>query len=427
MSKQASALLRIFSLSIILALPGAAQARSEVAFGVLAFGGEQDAHRRWDKVFTALSVAVPDRHFRMVPLTLDDAEEALAARELDFVLTNPGHFQNLMVKHKLAAMASLRTDRPGKPKTGNRYGAVILVRATKDGPRRLADLRGASFGAVAPDAFGGWQLALQTLLRNGLDPARDFTELRFLGFPQSSIVHAILNGEIDAGTVRTGVLESMVATGEIPEDALLVLNPVTVPNFEFALSTALVPEWLVAATPNADPDLRLSVAKALLDIDGSHADLQAWQPPQSFAPVIEVQASIFDARRTPVPPSLNLTMLMALGIMLAAAAALYQAVHRVRPAGHSARPHPSATQENDTLRISDHPDPPITARETQVLELVESGKTTKEIARLLSISPKTVEFHRHNLMKKFKASNMADLVHRSTQLRQTKQARSDQY
>ena len=82
-----------------------------------------------------------------------------------------------------------------KVRTENRYGAVIVARNTPDGPQRLADLKGKTFGAVAPDAFGGWQLALHTLRRNGLEPDRDFAELRFFGFPQSAIVHAVLNGD----------------------------------------------------------------------------------------------------------------------------------------------------------------------------------------------------------------------------------------
>ncbi|MBZ0165095.1 MAG: helix-turn-helix transcriptional regulator [Notoacmeibacter sp.] len=52
----------------------------------------------------------------------------------------------------------------------------------------------------------------------------------------------------------------------------------------------------------------------------------------------------------------------------------------------------------------------LTSREREILALVGTGKTTKEIARDLGISPKTVEFHRSHLMRKFDAHNMAELV-----------------
>lgn len=46
------------------------------------------------------------------------------------------------------------------------------------------------------------------------------------------------------------------------------------------------------------------------------------------------------------------------------------------------------------------PPPQLTPRQEQILRLVALGRTTKEIARELSISPKTVEFHRAQLMER---------------------------
>ncbi|HEX6736568.1 MAG TPA: response regulator transcription factor [Azonexus sp.] len=42
----------------------------------------------------------------------------------------------------------------------------------------------------------------------------------------------------------------------------------------------------------------------------------------------------------------------------------------------------------------------LTKRQAEILRLVASGRTTKEIARSLGISPKTVEFHRARLMER---------------------------
>lgn len=42
----------------------------------------------------------------------------------------------------------------------------------------------------------------------------------------------------------------------------------------------------------------------------------------------------------------------------------------------------------------------LTKRESQIDRLVEQGKTTKEIADILMISPRTVDFHRANINKK---------------------------
>lgn len=54
--------------------------------------------------------------------------------------------------------------------------------------------------------------------------------------------------------------------------------------------------------------------------------------------------------------------------------------------------------------------PILTEREHQVLELVVEGRSNKEIARALVISPKTVSVHRSNIMAKLGVHNSVELV-----------------
>ena len=53
---------------------------------------------------------------------------------------------------------------------------------------------------------------------------------------------------------------------------------------------------------------------------------------------------------------------------------------------------------------------PLTRREREVLEQFTSGASNKEAGRTLGISPRTIEDHRANIMKKLGARNAADLV-----------------
>jgi PAS domain S-box-containing protein len=54
----------------------------------------------------------------------------------------------------------------------------------------------------------------------------------------------------------------------------------------------------------------------------------------------------------------------------------------------------------------------LTAREREVAARLLEGMTSKEIGKALEISHRTVEIYRARLMRKYKASTTADLVHK---------------
>jgi DNA-binding NarL/FixJ family response regulator len=66
------------------------------------------------------------------------------------------------------------------------------------------------------------------------------------------------------------------------------------------------------------------------------------------------------------------------------------------------------------LRPQDNSDPSgqcvLTPREREVIQLVAEGKSTKEVAMALSLSVKTAETHRTNLMRKLDLHSVAALT-----------------
>jgi len=62
--------------------------------------------------------------------------------------------------------------------------------------------------------------------------------------------------------------------------------------------------------------------------------------------------------------------------------------------------------ENHQQKVLDR----LTSREQQVLERIVAGRLNKQIAGDLSISIKTVEAHRANIMEKLQANTVADLM-----------------
>jgi two-component system response regulator NreC len=57
------------------------------------------------------------------------------------------------------------------------------------------------------------------------------------------------------------------------------------------------------------------------------------------------------------------------------------------------------------------PAPVLTPREREILKLLAEGNAVKECATALGVSPKTVEAHKFNLMRKLDLHNKAQLVH----------------
>ncbi len=74
-----------------------------------------------------------------------------------------------------------------------------------------------------------------------------------------------------------------------------------------------------------------------------------------------------------------------------------------------------STEVTDAMfsAFREHRDPAIinlTPRERDVLSLVIKGHTSRKIAEILCLSPRTIDHHRASLLKKFKMKNTVDLV-----------------
>lgn len=68
-----------------------------------------------------------------------------------------------------------------------------------------------------------------------------------------------------------------------------------------------------------------------------------------------------------------------------------------------------ADDPTNTARRKD-PFDALTPRQREVLQLLADGKSVKQVAFMLSISTRTVEFHKYTMMETVGAKSMADLV-----------------
>jgi C4-dicarboxylate-specific signal transduction histidine kinase/ABC-type phosphate/phosphonate transport system substrate-binding protein len=273
-----------------LVLPRFALAQADMSIGVLAFRGKQDAIERWLPTARYLSERITDYRFEIVPLTLEGMLDQVEQNRLDFILTNTGNYVVLENAFGISRLATLKVRHLGAEFT--QFGAVIFTRQDNTELNALADVAGHSMLAVSEEAFGGFQMAWRELLDAGIDPFEDL-RLKFGGFPQDDIVHAVLAGEVDVGTVRSGTLERMAADGLIELDRIKVLGARQSDVFPFLHSTRLYPEWPFAKARGTPEKLAQRVAVALLELEpDSEAALRAysagWTIPLDYGPVHEL-------------------------------------------------------------------------------------------------------------------------------------------
>lgn len=270
-------------------------AADTITIGALAYRGPEEALARWSATADYLSRHVPQHRFVIVPLELESLREAVAQQQVHFVLTNPGHYVVLEALHGATRIATLQARYAGGVYT--RFGAVIVARADRPRLNRLEDLRGKSLMAVSPRAFGGFQMAWRELAQAGIDPFTDLGELQFAGFPQDAIVQAVLHGEVDAGTVRSGILERLIAEEKLLPGQLKVLNPQQVAEFNPLHSTRLYPEWPFTKVKHTSEALAKQVAQALLAMPGDAPAAKAsraagWTIPLDYNPVHQLMREL---------------------------------------------------------------------------------------------------------------------------------------
>ena len=283
----------------------------ELTLGVLAYRGLDEATIRWQPLADYLSEQVPGVHVHVRPLLRHEAEKVLDRGELQLLLVNPYDYAWLEASRGVTRIATLRPRNAGNAPP--MFGAVVFQRADSPPLISLESLQDKRMAAAGADSFP-FLMIQRELSELGHDPANFFKTMEHTGLPQSRVVDRVLSGQADAGIVRTGVLEELVAQGRLAPGAVRVL-PAT-PNVAFrqAVSSRLYPEWPFSIAPSLDPAVARHILRALLDLESDSAvsiaaDIDGWAPPMDYS---GVTALMHELHLGPfaVPPDLALMSLL---------------------------------------------------------------------------------------------------------------------
>jgi len=255
-----------------------------VKIGVLAYKGPEAVQQDWSYVSNWLAANIAGHRFILLDFDQAGLTRAVHDQTVDFVITNSGHYVALEHSDGASRIATVSSPWASSPRQS--IGSAIVVRAATP-LRTLADLAGKHVLAVAPDAFGGYQVAARELLEAGVDPEQDLGHLQFMGFPMQKIVQAVRAGRADAGIIRICMLEQMTGSGEIGAGELRVLAPIATKGAQCQSSSRLYPDWPIAVLRHTSAELSKQVSIALLRMPAT-ADGYSWAVPADYQVVDEL-------------------------------------------------------------------------------------------------------------------------------------------
>ncbi len=278
---------------VVLSQP--ASAAREVRIGRISKLDQGGVEKEAAPFLNYLQSQVPGYHFRVVHLRSDaEAVAAAAGGNLEFLYVTPSVFVQLEVQSSAVAIATAKRYH-GQDITLKYVGGAIFCRADRKDIRRLADLRGKRVMGLNPLALGGWISALREFKDENIDPARDFSQLRF-GVNHVMVAAAVANGDVDVGVLSISEVPLLYAGGQFSRQQFRVLPP-RVPYPELvglpvAASTRLYPGTAFVRMPHADDDLAVRVATALFQMPeksgvASSMLVAGWTLPANYQPVHE--------------------------------------------------------------------------------------------------------------------------------------------
>ena len=272
---------------------GQCQAEENITIGVLAHNGSLKAMKQWAATGIYLTTEL-EHPTTIIPISSKEILPAIEKQNVNFFIVDPSFFITASIKYAAAPVVTMKKFGGWQALTSS--GAVLFTAAENKNIHSLSDLQGKTFGAVQRSSFSGWQMAQKEFTDNDINIYDFVSTLRFFA-THEKVIKAVLNKQVDAGTVAAGVLEQMVTAGNLTLEQVKILQQKEHPDFPFHCSTALYPEWVLARTASTSPELTIKIAEALQrlsaeDIAAKDAGIIGWGEPADYSSVEELQQEL---------------------------------------------------------------------------------------------------------------------------------------
>lgn len=298
---------------------------ADITIGVLVNNSKEVTAATWEHLATDFDNILPGITCHILPLDFDEVDDAIATKKVHLVLLNPALYLEMHARYDVTCLATLKRLYAGTSVT--KYGSVILTRADRSELTDLPSLTGCNLAAVSPNSFGGWKIVLSEFYAKNLNPENVLASITFLN-EHDAVVFAVRDGKADVGVVRTGTLERLIAQKQITLNTFRILHPRQTQGFPLIHSSALYPEWALAALPGISPEACEKITAGLFTLppyspSNTAFERHAWSIPQDYHPVAEAcQYNAYCKRNdshSPLVPHMiqqHQSILLCMGVLL---------------------------------------------------------------------------------------------------------------
>lgn len=249
----------------------------EVRIGVLAYRDSDATHDTWESTIEHLNKALPEYHFTLKQGDHQSLQHAIENGDVDFILTNPGHYVTLETLLGASRIATL--EQGGRPSVENSLGTTVIARADRSDLNTLFDLKKQKLAATSPEGFTSYQVLWRELEALGMKHDTD-VQLLFTGLPMDKVWQAVESGKADVGAIRGCLLETLPNW----QERFRVVSPLPTTSLGCAVSSRLYPNWPLASLRYTNPKLARAVAVALLQMPTDEQGL-SWAVPADYQSV----------------------------------------------------------------------------------------------------------------------------------------------
>lgn len=278
-------------LLMVLAFTGELSAESIVKIGVLNSDTSNAPDDRWKALQKYLQQQIPEKNIQVSNESFDGLADAIASRNLDFIIANPAHYTEWAYRFGLSSpLATVVREFDNKPL--RTFGGVIFTRNDNDLVNTAKDIPNKKIAVASLECFAGFRMQQFELKTHDVEVNPDSDLVQLVSSPEQ-IIQSVMDKTADIGFLRTGVLESMSQNSQLDLAALKIINRQKLHGYPFLSSTRLYPEWVIAASPLTDQDLLKKVTSSLLSIKPDDAvarelGIHGFDVPADYSSVLKV-------------------------------------------------------------------------------------------------------------------------------------------